>query len=77
MAMEKRTSLFVPCTPLGCLKILDREKINLEGMNAVVIGKSNIVGLPISLLLMKKMLLSQYVMYILKILKNILKKQIY
>ena len=54
MAMEKRKSLFVPCTPLGCLKILDREKINLKGMNAVVIGKSNIVGLPISLLLMKR-----------------------
>lgn len=54
MAMEKRTSLFVPCTPLGCLKILDKEKFNLEGMNAVIIGKSNIVGLPISLLLMKR-----------------------
>ena len=48
MAMEKRKSLFVPCTPLGCLKILDREEIDLKGMNAVVIGKSNIVGLPIS-----------------------------
>ena len=54
MAMEKRKSLFVPCTPLGCLKIIDREEINLTGMNAVVIGKSNIVGLPISLLLMKR-----------------------
>jgi len=39
------------CTPLGSMEILDRYGIELEGANAVVIGRSNIVGKPISLLL--------------------------
>lgn len=54
LAMERRDPLFTPCTPLGCVRLLDEYKINLQGMNAVVIGKSNIVGLPISLMLMKR-----------------------
>jgi methylenetetrahydrofolate dehydrogenase (NADP+)/methenyltetrahydrofolate cyclohydrolase len=43
----------VPCTPLGIMKILERYAIPLEGANAVVIGRSNIVGKPISLLLQR------------------------
>jgi len=43
----------VPCTPLGILKILERYEIPLEGAHAVVIGRSNIVGKPISLLLQR------------------------
>lgn len=39
------------CTPLGCMKILERQGIPLEGAHAVVIGRSAIVGKPISLLL--------------------------
>jgi methylenetetrahydrofolate dehydrogenase (NADP+) / methenyltetrahydrofolate cyclohydrolase len=39
------------CTPLGIMKILERQKIPLEGASAVVIGRSNIVGKPVSLLL--------------------------
>ena len=39
------------CTPLGIMKVLERHKIPLEGAHAVVIGRSNIVGKPISLLL--------------------------
>jgi len=42
---------FIPCTPLGCLKILDYYNINVEGKDVVVIGRSNIVGKPISSLL--------------------------
>jgi methylenetetrahydrofolate dehydrogenase (NADP+)/methenyltetrahydrofolate cyclohydrolase len=43
----------VPCTPLGIMKILERHAIALEGARAVVIGRSNIVGKPISLLLQR------------------------
>jgi len=42
------------CTPLGIMKILERQKIGLEGANAVVIGRSNIVGKPVSLLLQQR-----------------------
>jgi len=54
LAMEKRSPLFVPCTPKGCLRLLEEYNTEFKGKNAVVIGKSNIVGLPISLMLMKK-----------------------
>ena len=43
---------FVPCTPLGCLKLLRAELGDLEGKNAVIIGRSNIVGKPMALLLL-------------------------
>jgi methylenetetrahydrofolate dehydrogenase (NADP+)/methenyltetrahydrofolate cyclohydrolase len=43
---------FVPCTPLGCLKLLRAELGDLKGMEAVVIGRSNIVGKPMALLLL-------------------------
>jgi methylenetetrahydrofolate dehydrogenase (NADP+)/methenyltetrahydrofolate cyclohydrolase len=39
------------CTPLGIMKVLERHKIPLKGAHAVVIGRSNIVGKPVSLLL--------------------------
>ncbi len=42
---------FVPCTPLGCLKLLQAELGDLTGKRAVVIGRSNIVGKPMALLL--------------------------
>jgi 5,10-methylene-tetrahydrofolate dehydrogenase/methenyl tetrahydrofolate cyclohydrolase len=44
--------LFVPCTPKGCLEILDRYKIDLCGKNICILGRSAIVGLPLSLLLL-------------------------
>ena len=43
---------FVPCTPLGCLKLLRAELGDLSGKTAVVIGRSNIVGKPMALLLL-------------------------
>jgi methylenetetrahydrofolate dehydrogenase (NADP+)/methenyltetrahydrofolate cyclohydrolase len=43
---------FVPCTPLGCLKLLRAELGDLAGKNAVVIGRSNIVGKPMAMLLL-------------------------
>jgi len=45
---------FVPCTPLGCLKLLEAELGDLSGKDAVVIGRSNIVGKPMALLLLQK-----------------------
>jgi methylenetetrahydrofolate dehydrogenase (NADP+)/methenyltetrahydrofolate cyclohydrolase len=42
------------CTPLGVMKILERFEIPLEGADAVVIGRSNIVGKPVSLLLQQR-----------------------
>lgn len=46
--------VFVPCTPLGILRMLDRESVELEGAHAVVVGRSNIVGKPVALLLLSR-----------------------
>ena len=45
---------FVPCTPLGCLRLLQQELGDLSGLEAVVIGRSNIVGKPMALLLLRE-----------------------
>jgi methylenetetrahydrofolate dehydrogenase (NADP+)/methenyltetrahydrofolate cyclohydrolase len=45
---------FVPCTPLGCLRLLQAELGDLSGKEAVVIGRSNIVGKPMALLLLRE-----------------------
>ena len=44
----------VPCTPLGCLMLLKDRLFNLEGLHAVVIGRSNIVGKPMAQLLLNE-----------------------
>jgi len=46
-------TVFPPCTPYGVLKLLEHEKIPLEGTNVVVVGASNIVGKPMALMLMQ------------------------
>ena len=43
---------FVPCTPLGCLKMIRETGRELAGLNAVVVGRSNIVGKPMAALLL-------------------------
>jgi methylenetetrahydrofolate dehydrogenase (NADP+)/methenyltetrahydrofolate cyclohydrolase len=45
---------FLPCTPYGIMKLLEREQIDLKGKRAVVIGRSNIVGKPAGLLLLQR-----------------------
>ena len=45
---------FKPCTPEGIIQLLDHYKVDIEGENAVVLGRSNIVGKPISLLLLER-----------------------
>ena len=42
---------FYPCTPWGVMKMLEHEGVNVEGMNAVVVGRSTIVGKPMALML--------------------------
>ena len=53
LALDDDTG-FVPCTPLGCLRLLRETGITLSGANVVVLGRSMIVGKPMALLLMRK-----------------------
>ena len=53
LAQKGRDPLFVPCTPAGCIYLLEKEVGSLEGANAVVLGRSNIVGMPVALLLVR------------------------
>lgn len=48
------TPYAIPCTPKGIIKLLDINNIEIEGKTAVVIGRSNIVGKPVSSLLLKR-----------------------
>jgi methylenetetrahydrofolate dehydrogenase (NADP+) / methenyltetrahydrofolate cyclohydrolase len=51
--VQKRPAL-VACTPLGCIELLERERIPLAGRSAVVIGRSDIVGKPMAILLLHR-----------------------
>ncbi|MSQ94993.1 MAG: bifunctional methylenetetrahydrofolate dehydrogenase/methenyltetrahydrofolate cyclohydrolase FolD [Gemmataceae bacterium] len=48
------TPRFLPCTPFGIQQILVRNKIRIDGQHVVIVGRSNIVGKPLALLLMQK-----------------------
>jgi 5,10-methylene-tetrahydrofolate dehydrogenase/methenyl tetrahydrofolate cyclohydrolase len=54
LAQKGREPLFVPCTPFGCIYLLEQAGVKIEGANAVVLGRSNIVGMPAALLLIGK-----------------------
>jgi methylenetetrahydrofolate dehydrogenase (NADP+)/methenyltetrahydrofolate cyclohydrolase len=54
LSMKGRKPLFVPCTPAGCVELLVRSGVEIEGKEAVVLGRSNIVGLPVSMLLLHR-----------------------
>ncbi|MGC8857143.1 MAG: bifunctional methylenetetrahydrofolate dehydrogenase/methenyltetrahydrofolate cyclohydrolase FolD [Anaerolineae bacterium] len=54
LAQKGREPLFVPCTPYGCIYLLEQSGVQIEGANAVVLGRSNIVGMPAALLLIGK-----------------------
>jgi methylenetetrahydrofolate dehydrogenase (NADP+) / methenyltetrahydrofolate cyclohydrolase len=54
LAQKGRVPLFVPCTPSGCITLLEQAGVKIEGANAVVLGRSNIVGVPMALLLVGK-----------------------
>jgi 5,10-methylene-tetrahydrofolate dehydrogenase/methenyl tetrahydrofolate cyclohydrolase len=54
LAQKGRDPLFIPCTPAGVLWLLDELDTPLEGVNATVLGRSNIVGMPVALLLVRR-----------------------
>jgi len=54
LAQKGRDPLFVPCTPYGCIFLLEKIGVKLDGANAVVLGRSNIVGMPAALLLVRE-----------------------
>lgn len=53
-ALWQKQECILPCTPKGVIKLLDRAGVEIAGKNAVVIGRSNIVGLPVSKLLLDR-----------------------
>ncbi len=53
MAMEDASG-FVPCTPLGCQRLLTESGVEIEGANVVILGRSMIVGKSLALLLMQR-----------------------
>lgn len=54
LAMKGREPLFIPATPYGCMVLLDEVGVQVSGANAVVLGRSNIVGLPAAMLLLHR-----------------------
>ncbi|KAG1664179.1 hypothetical protein FOA52_011355 [Chlamydomonas sp. UWO 241] len=54
LGMRGLEPLFVPCTPAGCMELLERSGVKIAGKRAVVVGRSNIVGLPAAMLLQNR-----------------------
>ena len=54
ISSKNENNLLIPCTPLGCILMLKSLNLELKGKNAVVIGRSNIVGKPMAQLLLKE-----------------------
>lgn len=54
LAQKGRDPLFVPCTPYGCIYLLEKSGVKIEGASAILLGRSNIVGMPAALLLIGK-----------------------
>jgi 5,10-methylene-tetrahydrofolate dehydrogenase/methenyl tetrahydrofolate cyclohydrolase len=52
--MKGREPLFIPCTPYGCIRLLEEAGVSISGAEAVVVGRSNIVGLPVAMLLQER-----------------------
>ncbi len=53
LAQKGRDPLFLPCTPAGVMALLEKSAIPLEGRHVVVLGRSNIVGMPVALLCLR------------------------
>lgn len=51
-ALTQGNPRFIPCTPHGVMKLLEKGEVSLQGKEAVIIGRSNIVGKPMALLLL-------------------------
>ena len=53
-ALIHNLKTFSPCTPLGCIELLNTYNIDMNGLNVTIIGSSNLVGLPMSHLLLQR-----------------------
>lgn len=54
LASIGKNPYFIPCTARGCMELLDQINFNLQGKNVTIIGTSNIVGLPLAMLCLKR-----------------------
>ena len=54
LALNGYTPNFIPCTPRGVCEMIDRYNVNVKGKHVVILGKSNIVGLPMALLMIER-----------------------
>jgi 5,10-methylene-tetrahydrofolate dehydrogenase/methenyl tetrahydrofolate cyclohydrolase len=54
LGVKGKHATFAPCTPQGCIELLDRSGIVIAGKRAVVLGRSTIVGLPVALMLLAR-----------------------
>lgn len=52
--IDSKFKVFEPCTPLGCIEILKRNNIEIEGKHCVIVGRSDIVGKPLSRMLINE-----------------------
>ncbi len=53
-ALVTGNTVFPPCTPFGVIKMLEKNDIAIEGRHAVIVGRSNIVGKPMALMLLER-----------------------
>jgi len=54
LLFQNKKSLFTPCTPKGCIELLDYYNIPIKGIDITIIGCSNLVGLPLSMMLLHR-----------------------
>jgi 5,10-methylene-tetrahydrofolate dehydrogenase/methenyl tetrahydrofolate cyclohydrolase len=54
LGVKGKHAPFAPCTPKGCIELLDRSGITIAGRRAVVLGRSTIVGLPVAMMLLAR-----------------------
>lgn len=54
LGVKGQQAPFAPCTPQGCIELLERSDIRIAGRRAVVLGRSTIVGLPVALMLLAR-----------------------
>ena len=52
--LSQKLAKLMPCTPAGCVELLDRYHIPIEGSHAVIVGRSNIVGKPVAVMLIHR-----------------------
>jgi 5,10-methylene-tetrahydrofolate dehydrogenase/methenyl tetrahydrofolate cyclohydrolase len=54
LGVKGKQPAFAPCTPQGCIELLERSSVTIAGKRAVVLGRSTIVGLPVALMLLRR-----------------------